>query len=176
MTEEKQQIIWHQHSNHLLRWIVDNIKPSTLADLGSGHNFYVNALRHFDFISWGYDSVDMFSDFQIVADITKPLKLDVDYTLCIEVGEHIPEQYESIVFDNICQAKKYAIVSWAGIGQEGIGHINCKSLDDVVEQMHERDFMYHQGMTESLREANQLSHCDWITRNIAVYENMSDIH
>lgn len=169
-TDKELEIIYHQHSNQILRWIVENMEPGVLADLGSGHNYYVNALRHFGFESYGYDITNLHSVYQITTDVTEPLKLEVDYTLCFEVGEHIPPGKEKPLFDNICKAKKAAIVSWAKPGQEGIGHINCREHTFVRYEMAKRGFEVNEKKTRQLRKSNEGSHCDWFNENITYYE------
>lgn len=169
MTEKELEIIYHQHSNQVLHWMIENLEKGTLADLGSGNNFYVNALRYFGFDAWGYDITNLHSAFQITWDCTESMKLDVDYILCLEVGEHVPKELEGNLFDNICQAKKAVILSWAQPEQEGIGHINCKNPDEVIKEMKSRGFKVNDKNTQDLREANKSSHCNWLTKNITYY-------
>ena len=52
-------------------------------------------------------------------DLTTPNTLRVyDWILCLEVGEHIPKKYESVLIDNIAShARVGAVISWAIPGQ-----------------------------------------------------------
>jgi hypothetical protein len=73
---------------------------------------------------------------------------------CLEVGEHIPVQYEQTFIDNVCRAAKNDIVlSWAIIGQGGDGHVNCRNNDYVINQMAIR------GFTIDIGKSNQLRNC-----------------
>jgi len=64
-----------------------------------------------------------------------------DWVLSLEVLEHIPAQYESIVLDNINRAAGHGVVlSWAVPGQPGRGHVNCRSLAYAERAMSDRGF------------------------------------
>jgi hypothetical protein len=54
-----------------------------------------------------------------VAYLSKPQIFNkVDWVICLEVGEHIPKQFENILFDNMCNhATEGIIMSWAFPGQ-----------------------------------------------------------
>ena len=48
-----------------------------------------------------------------------------DAVLSLEVGEHIPEDYEDIYLENLDRhADKIIILSWAVPEQGGFGHVN----------------------------------------------------
>ena len=62
-----------------------------------------------------------------------------DWVMSLEVGEHIPKEYEQIFIDNIVKhACKGIILSWAVVGQGGHNHINCQNNDYVIQQMNSR--------------------------------------
>jgi hypothetical protein len=59
-------------------------------------------------------------------------------------------------------------MSWAVPGQAGIGHINCRSNEWVIEQMAKRGYRFNEERTASLREAVKNCHCSWF-RNTLMY-------
>lgn len=96
--------------------------------------------------------------------IDKPIR---DAVMCLEVGEHIPEKFETIVLDNIANhASKLVILSWAVEGQAGTGHVNCRNNDYIIGKMQERGFDYNQELSQNLRNASTL---EWFEHTIMVF-------
>jgi len=57
-----------------------------------------------------------------------------DFAICFEVAEHIPKQFETTYLNNLIKhCKKGIVISWAIVGQKGIGHVNCQNNDYVKE-------------------------------------------
>ena len=87
--------------------------------------------------------------------------------MCVEVMEHIPEQHESTVLDNIVRpATEGIILSWATPGQDGWGHVNQKPPEYPVYVMKKRGLSLDWDATTKLRQSAFFS---WLKRNIAVY-------
>lgn len=101
-------------------------------------------------------------------DLAKPFNLNQTGTiLCLEVLEHIPPAFESIVIDNIVNhCDKYLIISWAVPGQGGYGHFNEKSFDDVQKLFKNRGFSL---MSEETRIARDNAQIPWLKNNVAVF-------
>jgi hypothetical protein len=73
--------------------------------------------------------------------------------LCLEVGEHIPLEYEQIFIDNVCRhCDSRMVLSWAIPGQGGIGHVNCRDNDYIIAQIARRGFVFNQLLTDYLRD------------------------
>ena len=107
----------------------------------------------------------------LTVDLTKERYVDIPYdvTLCLEVGEHIPEKHEQVFIDNLCRyATKYLVISWAVEGQSGTGHTNCKNNDYVIKQFEDRGFKYLEDRSEILRKYAQLH---WFKNTIMVFRN-----
>ncbi|XP_055875545.1 uncharacterized protein LOC106052125 isoform X1 [Biomphalaria glabrata] len=106
-------------------------------------------------------------------DLTSP-QYDVpifDWVLSIEVGEHIPPQYEDTYLDNLARhAREGLILSWASPGQNGLSHVNTKPLADVVLQMNRRGFTLNVKAGELLRNASTFY---WLRNNVNVYHRAS---
>lgn len=138
-------------------------KPERVADIGCGSGLYCRLFR--DGFKWevvdGYDGTsDIMSlgvyDNIIEADLTK--KVDVkekyDLVICLEVGEHIPPEYEEVLMDNLSSfSSKYLVISWALPGQKSAsGHVNCKTNEYVIERFNEKGFKFNKKVSNFLRE------------------------
>lgn len=74
------------------------------------------------------------------------------YVLSLEVGEHIPQEFEENFIDNLCRhCNSRMVISWAIPGQEGIGHVNCRTNAHVIEQFEERGFKFNAKLSLYLR-------------------------
>ena len=90
-----------------------------------------------------------------------------DWVLSLEVGEHIPKQFESIFLDNICRhCVKGAVVSWAIPNQDGRGHCNCQSNAYITQQMANRGFQVNKQAELNLRNHSSLG---WFKNTIMVF-------
>jgi len=104
---------------------------TTVADFGCGLGNYVWQLKKSGLNAVGYDgnpntealtkgncrTLELAKDFD--------LKKKFDLVLSLEVGEHIPAEFESVFLANITNhCRRYLVLSWAIPGQDGIGHVN----------------------------------------------------
>jgi hypothetical protein len=106
-----------------------------------------------------------------VIDLTKHQTiLKADLTVCLEVGEHIPEKYFSILLQNIVlSTNKYILLSWAIIGQEGHGHVNCKSNFDIIYYLYRLGFKLNIDDTYSFRNHVSLP---WFKNTLFLFEKI----
>ena len=75
-----------------------------------------------------------------------------DWLLCMEVGEHIPPQFnEPFVSNLVSHARKGMVLSWSNVCDKGVGHVNCKSEDQVIGMMRAQEFNYDAKATGLLR-------------------------
>ncbi len=81
-------------------WIVQNLKPRTVMDVGCAKGFLVEALRDRGVLAYGVD-VSKYAISQVREDIrpycrvglaTEPLNREYDLVTCIEVVEHLTDQ------------------------------------------------------------------------------------
>jgi len=90
-----------------------------------------------------------------------------DWVVCLEVVEHIPAEFESIVLDNVIRPATVGVVlSWAVPSQPGAMHVNPRPFEYVEEVMRRRGLTLDGGASEQLRNGSDLA---WFKRNIAVY-------
>ena len=90
-----------------------------------------------------------------------------DWVLCLEVLEHIPAEFETIVLDNIDRAARHGVVlSWAVPGQYGFQHINTRPLVYVNLTMFNRGYKMDVSATRALQKRTLLY---WLRRNVNVF-------
>jgi hypothetical protein len=109
-----------------------------------------------------------------VLDLSVDTNLNHKYecVLSLEVGEHIPKQYEDIFINNICKhSNKLIIISWAIIGQAGDGHVNCQNNDYIISKITEQKFEYCPTHTNFLRHNSSLF---WFKNTIMVFKYIGD--
>jgi len=166
--------VGHIHSENLcnkLSEILDKNEP--IIDIGCGRGDYVKSLNAKGFNVKGIDGIklDCHDDNIYIFDLTKPFIIDNKCTvMSLEVGEHIPKQYENIFIDNLinnCNGK--LILSWAIEGQAGIGHINCKNNDYIINCLKDRRFIFNQEITDNLRNVVE-DNCDYFRNTLMFFE------
>lgn len=129
-----------------------NHNARKVLDLGCGKGEYVKFLKKNNINAIGVDKCDICDDIEN-HDLTEPYYNLSDYVQTFEVGEHIPEKYESIFIENICNnAKKGIIMSWALPGQGGDGHVNEKSTSYIIKKIEKYGFKLNREKTNEIRE------------------------
>lgn len=90
-----------------------------------------------------------------------------DWVICLEVVEHVPVEFESIVLDNVVRPATVGIVlSWAVPTQPGAMHVNPRSPAYVEEELSRRGLTLDADATRRLRNGSELS---WFQQNTVVY-------
>ena len=91
--------------------------------------------------------------------------------MSLEVGEHIPAEFEDVFISNITKhVKKTLIISWAVEGQGGDGHVNCKNNDYIIAQIEERGFKYNKKASTELRKA--ATNASWFSYTLMVFNKV----
>ena len=143
-----------------------------IIDLGCGPGRYVKSLNDCSkfVLAVGYDGNPnlRFIDGSacMVCDLTKePYLCEAkDWILCLELGEHVPVEYEEAVWGHLGQAKTGVIISWAPPGQGGHGHFNCREPAYIGEKMAELGFV--EGKPDFFRNRSTLP---WFKTNLRVF-------
>jgi hypothetical protein len=134
----------------------------SVVDIGCGNGRYtVNFLNH-EISCKGFDGSPLTPELTgglcEVMDFSKPVDIgQFEMVLSLEVGEHIPAEYEQIFIWNLCYASnKFILLSWAVEGQYGIGHINCRNNNYIIGELDKLNFRYVKWMSEILRDESTL--------------------
>lgn len=133
-------------------------KVRTVYDFGCGTGEYLQALadKYPDVKGTGFEGSQTDRIFKsiVAQDLSKPFQLTpADLAISIEVGEHIPKEFEQTFIDNISNnSSKHLIISWAIEGQGGLGHINCQNNDYIINQFEARGWKFNSELSYDLRD------------------------
>ena len=173
--EEK---IYHANSEDLLKSIKDLFDPTKpVIDFGCGTGFYLRELSKIGFNNLiGFEGTSVPDQPGVtfkIADLSKPILDNTTYgqVISFEVGEHIPEKYEQIFIDNITRyCNSRLIISWALVGQIGLGHVNCKPMDYIINEISKRGFIYNDELSLNIRNLPHLT-TPWFNNTIMVFDS-----
>ena len=176
----------HVHDPNLAEWILNYLqsdKDKQLIDFGCGMGDYLKKLHDNGFSNLhGFEGEVRKGSPKFIKnwDLSNPIKNYEGYnslkksaynTICLEVGEHIPKQYESIFLDNITSLTTNKIIlSWAIIGQLGDGHVNCMNNDEVILKMDELGFKYLEDDSISARNSVSPAIASWFLKTIMIFQ------
>jgi len=151
-------------------------KIELAADIGCGPGEYCAAFKSY---GWpevhGYEGTKGITTLGVYDDITRVdltkrrwVGIPYDFVLCLEVGEHIPLQYEQVFIDNLCEYTMADLVmSWAIPGQGGAGHFNERVSAYVISEFVTRGMEFLGSRSEKLRELASLK---WFKNTILVFK------
>ena len=150
-----------------------NVK--TIVDIGCGDGSYVKYLKNAGFKCLGYDASHFTPFPYFKMDFSEPQDIGkFDLVLSLEVGEHIPKEYEDVYLDNLVRASKSLIVmSWAIPGQEGAGHVNCQDNAYIIKQMRHREWELD---VEETRYLRGMSTVPWFANTLMVFHAIETIN
>ena len=176
----------HVHDPRLANWILNYLqddKDKQLIDFGCGMGDYLKKLHDNGFSNLhGFEGEVRKGSPKFIKnwDLSNPIKNYEGYnslkksaynTICLEVGEHIPKQYESIFLDNITSLTTNKIIlSWAIIGQLGDGHVNCMNNDEVILKMDELGFKYLENDSIDARNSVSPLIASWFLNTIMIFQ------
>ena len=91
-------------------------------------------------------------------DLTVPLSLPrTDWVMSLEVGEHLHHAAERMFFRNLHVHNRHGvIISWAGLGQAGVAHINNHDEAYVRARFEEMGYSLDANLTYTLRKSTDL--------------------
>lgn len=155
-------ILRFSHKNNIL----------SLYDFGCGGGFYTKYFVDNDLLCYGYDGNPYTSNITNglcnVLDLSAAVELlPLDMVLSLEVGEHLPPQFESIFIDNLHKHNtKAIIVSWAIEGQGGHGHFNERNNSYIKQKFLDLGYLNDVDEEKLLRKASSLP---WFKNTIMVF-------
>lgn len=155
-------------------------KPKKLVDIGCGCGVYSQFFKEKGVDVLPIDGVHPPEDYSFPVtihkqDITVPFENiwgKFDMALCLEVAEHIPENFIDPFLSNITRFSDLLILSAAPPNQGGHHHVNEQPKRYWVKHLAERGFIYQRKKTGQLMEtfkANKPGYM-WMCEHISVYE------
>ena len=148
---------------------------TSLTDMGCGTGHYAKMINDFNIKTQGFDGNPETKKWDVSGglcvgpvDLTEPKSWEeTDAAMSIEVGEHIPAEYEKAFLDNVVSsARSLIFLSWGVPGQGGEGHVNGKTGEDVVKEMNQRGWQRNDDLTTLLQNDSTFP---WIRANVQVY-------
>jgi cyclopropane fatty-acyl-phospholipid synthase-like methyltransferase len=169
----------HCHDLTLEKGLLDffkNENVNSLADLGCGMGLYVKAFQQNNINANGFDgnpnTPELTNNICKILDLSLPIKFDepFDWIMSLEVGEHLPPQFEDIFINNLHNNNKYGIlISWAIEGQDGHGHVNCKNNDYIKTKIQNLGYLNDIENENKLRDISTLW---WFKNTIMVFRKI----
>ncbi len=167
----------HQSSEKLAKWLAGYLPlHQPVLDFGCGNGYYIGYLQQLGFSGAGYDGHNIENPLCrnfFVKDLTIPLDLALKGSvISLEVGEHLPNSAQQTFMQTLVRnCTDHLVLSWAEIGQPGIGHINCRSQEDVINDVESRGFKLNKEATADVRN-NIDDNCDWFRRTLLIFERI----
>lgn len=165
--------IEHCFDESLCSGIADMFKTCKAVDIGCGDGRYVKYLNEHGIQCRGYDGNPDTANIEScdVCDFSRPVNIGFyDLVLCLEVGEHIPAEFQKIFLDNVAYAAdNWIVLSWAIKGQGGHGHVNCQDNWYIIREMRERNFEFIVEKTKKIRDASTIP---WFKNTLMVYQSV----
>ena len=169
-------LIGHGYDVPLSNALLDILRKNQIEDVydfGCGHGLYTKNFIKNNIMCEGYDgnpnTQQLTDNVCSVLDLSKSFTLSKkEYVITLEVGEHIPKEYEHIFIDNVHKHNsKGIILSWAVLGQGGDGHVNCQNNEYIKQKF--LDLGYH----NDIEDENYLRHnssFSWFKNTIMVFK------
>jgi len=153
-------------------------KANTVFDIGCGDGWYTHFLNEHGILTVGFDGNPDTSSFAgngcYHLDFSVPLSpvFPANWVLSLEVGEHIPAEFEGTFIDNIARyCSKGVVISWSIPEYGGEGHVNPQSNEYICEKFTKKGFILDESATETLRNsaAEYPTPCYWFRKTLMVF-------
>lgn len=167
----------HAYSSNLSNWLANYLDKNKITyDFGCGIGSYLKDLQKMGFVDLvGFEGeVPDNRVFENVKqqDLSKTFSLEKKgNVIFLEVGEHIPAEYQDTVLDNVCNVcDNKLVLSWAVRGQGGTGHVNELDNYEVIPEVEKRGFKFLPDKTKEVRDVFVNDPCPWFVGSIMVFE------
>ncbi len=171
--EVKREHFYDSNLGKCLTNFFKNENATNVVDFGCGMGDYVKTFRENNINARGFDgnpnTPELTNNLCNVLDLSIPKQFDepFDWVMSLEVGEHLPQQYEDIFINNLHNNNKYGIVlSWAIDGQGGTGHFNERNNDYIKSKICNLGYVNDTKTENKMRNSASLS---WFKNTIMVF-------
>jgi len=157
-------------------WLKDNLKFSSVLDIGCGPGMYVDILNSHGYATYGIDVTPIVDDKPLLYrmsmfDLTP--EWTADLVICMEVAEHIDPQLGPDVARTVAGAVApggYLLWTAAKPGQGGVGHINCRPKEYWRKLLVSNGLTYDPNATDALvRYCRDGAHMGWFLNNAMIF-------
>ncbi len=144
-------------------------------DFGCGTGAYSKYLRDVGFTDVtaieGADLEELFETKVEVHDLSEPFNLRrAGSVVSLEVGEHIPGERMQVFLENLARhCSGLIVLTWAVVGQDGIGHVNNRDNYEIIGRVQELGFDFLWRESKEIREKIE-KHCAWFSNTIMIFK------
>lgn len=153
-------------------------KDKLVIDAGCGLGFYLNHLKNNGFkkllgMEGSQLSNFIFDGEIVIQDLTQIMNVAERGTvISLEVGEHIPKEHEQVYLNNITSVcDKTLIISWAVVGQGGLGHVNEQPNEYIMQEIIKRGFRFMPEVTDEIRKLPE-DFCWYFRNTLMIFERI----
>jgi len=154
--------------------LVENIKFENVIDVGCAQGFLVEPIYDKGVEIHGIEVSEEVVQF-IPPKLRSNIKIadfseasgDYDLVSCVEVAEHIKPSRSKELVDKLCDlSRQYIFFTAAPPGQEGHGHINCRTHNYWISSFNSRNFNVHKDKTERIKkDLQKVETAKWLIDN-----------
>jgi len=159
----------YQQDKGLLQGLVRHVLPvdALVADFGAGSGHYASWLNDTGLVTAiafdGSPDIELVTKGAVLgADLAKPLALwtQFDWSISIEVAEHIPADFAPTFLRNLDANSKHGVVlSWARPGLPGLGSANPRGEMEVITLVRQHTGLFlDEDLTNKLRAASRVAY------------------
>ena len=145
----------------------------SVVDLGCGGGLYTRRLNELGVNTSGFDgnphTKEITRGLCDVLDLSEPhtFPTQYDWVLSLEVGEHLPVEYEDVFIGNLHRNNVAGIVlSWAVVGQGGDGHVNERNNDYIRDKV---CALGYEAVPEAEKELRGAARVWWFRNTVMVF-------
>lgn len=159
-------------------YIIKQYKVKNVLDVGSGRGFAADWFHKNGQTVTAIDGLKENVDNSIVPAVLHDLTIspfllqNVDFVNCIEVVEHIEEQYLDNLLDTLCNGK-ILLMTHAVPGQEGWHHVNCQESSYWIEHLKNRNFIVDVAQSRYIQKLAKSDGAKHVARNGMIFKHES---
>jgi 2-polyprenyl-3-methyl-5-hydroxy-6-metoxy-1,4-benzoquinol methylase len=159
----------------------DYLKPKSVVDIGCSNGLYLKEFKNLGTVCFGIEGADSFKGYIkenfgtsfLIRDLRKPLQIDNHFhlALCIEVLEHLEEEFADIAVSNICNTADVFCIT-ASPTKTARFHVNAQGKGYWIGKFESVEgICFQERETEELgeifRDLNLKS--DWMANNLMIF-------
>lgn len=147
---KRESLLWRGYV--LCPIIMNRLHPASIIDVGCGIGDFVKWFLDNRISAWGLEGST-----QVIRHLVMPVEriffADLrkiiqhfkyyDLAMSIEVAEHIEPEFADNFVENMCSFSDHILITAAGPGQGGHGHVNCQEHEYWAEKFAVKGYIPH---------------------------------